>query len=131
MTLPPDLPDDLDPGAATSDDPPPSLMADVDALIADGKTYFEAELTYQKSRAGFAANRLKWTVLYGMAAFGFLHLAGIALTVGAVIALTPLVGPWLATLLVVALLAGAAFLLALRLRKKFNDIREVFEDDQS
>jgi len=106
-------------------------MADVDALIADGKTYFEAELTYQKSRAGFAANRLKWTVLYGMAAFGFLHLAGIALTVGAVIALTPLVGPWLATLLVVALLAGAAFLLALRLRKKFNDIREVFEDDQS
>jgi hypothetical protein len=103
-------------------------MADVDALIADGKTYFEAEIAYQKSRAGFAANRLKWTALYGAAAFGLLHLALIALTVGAVIALAPLVGPWIATAIVVLLLLVGALVFALRLRKKFDDIRSVFED---
>lgn len=128
--LPPDLPDDFDPDA-TGEDEAPSLMADVDALIADGKTYLEAELAYQKTRAGFAANRLKWTVLYGAAAFGLIHLAGIALTVGAVIALAPLVGPWIATGLVVILLLAGAVFFTLRLRKKFNDIRDVFEDEQA
>jgi hypothetical protein len=106
----------------------PSLKADIEALIADGKTYLEAELTYQKSRAGFAANRLKWTALYGAAAFGLLHLALIALTVGAVIALTPLTGPWIATAIVVALLLAGALVFVLRLRSKVGDIRSAFED---
>src|SRR5690349_21831369 len=119
--LPPDLPDDpgLEPAAAGA---PPSLMDDVEALIADGKTYLEAEITYQKSRAGFAANRLKWTALYGAAAFGLLHLAGIALTVGAVIALAPVTGPWIATGVVVLVLLLAALFFLLRLRSKFDDI---------
>lgn len=126
--LPPDLPDDAESPQSPKEDREPSLMADVDALIADGKTYFQAEIAYQKSRAGFAANRLKWTALYGAAAFGLLHLALIALTVGAVIALTPLVGPWIATAIVVLLLLVGALVFALRLRKKFDDIRSVFED---
>lgn len=126
--LPSDLPDEFDPapGEARGE---PSLMADIDALIADGKTYLEAELTYQKSRAGFAANRLKWTVVYGAAAFGLLHLALIALTVGVVIALSPLTGPWIATGIVVAVLLLGALVFVLRLRRKIGDIRSVFEDD--
>lgn len=103
-------------------------MEDIDALVADGKTYLEAELTYQKSRAGFAANRLKWTAIYGAAAFGLLHLALIALTVGAVIALTPMTGPWIATAIVVALLLAGALAFLQRLRSKLTDIRSVFED---
>lgn len=103
-------------------------MDDVDALIADGKTYFEAEVTYQKSRAGFAANRLKWTVIYGAGAFGLLHLALIALTVGVVIALTPLTGPWIATGIVVMLLLLGALVFVLKLRGHVADIRDVFED---
>jgi uncharacterized integral membrane protein len=106
----------------------PSLKSDIDALISDGKTYLEAELTYQKSRAGFAANRLKWTAIYGAAAFGLLHLALIALTVGAVIALAPLTGPWMATAIVVALLLAGALVFVLRLRSKVGDIRGAFED---
>lgn len=128
--LPTDLPDEYgsEPEALRGE---PSLMADIDALIADSKTYLEAEVTYQKSRAGFAANRLKWTAVYGAAAFGLLHLALIALTVGVVIALVPLVGPWIATAIVVfALLAGAA-VFVLRLRSKLSDIRDVFEGDAS
>ena len=133
VTLPPDLPDEPDPETAASADASetgaPSLMEDVDALIADGKTYLEAEFTYQKTRAGFAANRLKWTAIYGAAAFGLLHLALIALTVGVVIALVPLVGPWTATALVVATLLLGALVFVLKLRAKIGDIRDVFEDD--
>lgn len=104
-----------------------SLVDGVDALIADGKTYLQAELAYQKSRAGYTANRLKWSAAYGAAAFAFLHLALIALTVGIVFALSPLVGPWLATgIVVVVLLAAAAFLL-MRLRGKIADMRSVFD----
>jgi hypothetical protein len=66
--------------------------------------------------------------LYGAAAFGLLHLALIALTVGIVIALVPLVGPWIATAIVVAALLAAALLFILKLRAKLGDIRDVFED---
>lgn len=126
--LPSDLPDDFDPAPNAARDQH-SLMGDIDALIADGKTYFEAELTYQKSRAGFAANRLKWMVVYGAAAFGLLHLALIALTVGAVIALSPLTGPWIATGIVVILLVLGALAFVAKLRSKLGDIRGVFEGD--
>lgn len=132
--LPPDLPDELKSVALPSADDEKdsragSLMTDIDALFADGKTYLEAELAYQKSRAGYAANRLKWTAIYGAAAFGLLHLALIGLTVGLVIALVPVVGPWLATAIVVAvLLAGTAFFVV-KLRAKLADIRAAFEDE--
>ena len=125
--LPPDLPDELTPEPPPAEDDAPSLMADVEALIADGKTYLQAELTYQKSRAGFTADRLKWTAVYGAAAFAFLHLALIALTVGIVLALIPLVGAWIATAIVVAVLLLGAFLFVRKLRGKLADIRDVFE----
>lgn len=128
--LPPDLPDDHEADAEGSPRGGSSLMADIDALIADGKTYLEAEVAYQKSRAGFTANRVKWGVIYAAAAFGLLHLALIALTVGAVIALAPLIGPWLATgAVVVLLLAGAAVLL-FKLRSKVDDVRAVFDEGE-
>lgn len=125
---PPDPPDDPALPDSVSDDDTPSLVADVEALIEDGKTYLQAELTYQKSRAGFAADRLKWTAIYGAAAFGLLHLALIALTVGLVIALVPLVGPWIATAIVVAVLLLGAFVFVQKLRGKLRDIGDVFED---
>ena len=108
-----------------------SLLGDLDALLADGKTYLQSEIAYQKSRAGFSANRLKWSVIYGAAAFGLLHLALIALTVGAVIALAPLIGPWLATAVVVAVLLIGAIVFLLRLRGKVDDIRSVFESGEA
>lgn len=105
----------------------PSLLDDAEALFEDGKTYLQAELAYQKSRAGFAGNRLKWAAAYGAMAFGLLHLALIAFTVGLVIALALIVGPWLATAIVcIALLLGGVILL-LKLRSKIDDIRSIFD----
>src|SRR6185437_1399161 len=43
-----------------------SLIADVEVLIDDGKTYLEAELNYQKTRALYAGDRLKGLALYGL-----------------------------------------------------------------
>ncbi len=105
-----------------------SLASDIEALFDDGKTYLEAELAYQKSRAVFAGNRVKWSLVYGAAAFGFLHLALIALVVGAVMALTPLIGPWLAMLAVTILLLAGAALFITRLRGKLREVRSVFDE---
>jgi hypothetical protein len=128
--LPPELPEGLA-GDATEEAPGPSLIADIEALIADGRTYIDAELGYQKSRAGFAANRLKYVAIYGAAAFAFLHLALIALTVGLVFALSRITGPWIATGIVVLLLSAGAVIFGFRLRGKLADIRAAFEETGS
>ena len=107
-----------------------SLTDDIFALFDDGKTYVEAEIAFQKSRSSFVANRAKLAVAYGAAAFGVLHLALIALTVGTVIALAPLVGPWIAT----AIVGGALIVLGLvcvrMLKGKIDDIRDAFKGDR-
>ena len=108
----------------------PSLADDLLALFEDGKTYAEAEVAYQKSRAGYTANRLKSAVALGFGAFGVLHLALIALTVGVVIALMPLVGPWIATAIVSLTLIVAGIVLLRMLKKRIDDIRAAFSDEE-
>lgn len=105
-----------------------SLLDDVDALFADGRTYLQAELQYQKSRAGFAADRARSAAIYGLAALGLIHLALIALTVGVVIALAPLIGAWLATGAVAIVLAGAALVLLGRLRGSLSELGDAFKE---
>ncbi|KWV95928.1 MULTISPECIES: phage holin family protein [unclassified Erythrobacter] len=127
-----DLPDEHEPPETEEDDDQQfSLTDDVLALLEDGKTYAEAELRYQKSRAGFIANRVKGAVAFGLGAFGVLHLALIAATVGLVIALAPLIGPWGATAIVtLALIVAGAILLRL-LKGRIDDIRDAFEEDET
>lgn len=126
---PPDTSDDLDERANDEAEHGPSLADDALALFEDAKTYAEAEVAFQKSRASYTANRLKGAIAFGLGAFGVLHLALIALTVGAVIALAPIVGPWAATgiVTVALIILGVLFLIALRGR--INDIRSAFSDD--
>ena len=93
------------------------LVDDVRALYADGMALASTEIAFQKARAGFAASEIKSIVLLGVAALVVLHFALVALTVGAVIALTPLIGAIGATLAVTGvllLLAVTAGLMALR-----------------
>ena len=84
-------------------------MAEVEALVEDARTYLDAELNYQKSRAGFLAGRLKLVAGLGFAALYLVLLALVALAVGLVWTLTPLLGTWGAVAVVVLglfLLAG-------------------------
>ncbi len=106
-----------------------SLLDDVRALIDDGKTYLEAELGFQKTRAAFIADRAKSTVVFGAIAalLGFLALVG--LTVGSIIALTPLLTAWGASALVVALLLIAAALSARAAGRKWSSLMRSIAGD--
>lgn len=128
--LPSDLPDDHDPEAEGTRNES-GLMSDVEALIADGKTYVEAELAFQKSRLGFAAHSVKRSLIYGALALALIHLALIAAVVGVVFALTPHVGPWLALAIVVGVLVLAALFFALKLRNNIAGIGEAFAEDKT
>lgn len=123
-----DLPDEHEPSDDGSSDRGPSLTDDIFALIEDGKTYAEAEVAFQKSRAGYAANRAAGAIAFGLGAFGVFHLALIAATVGVVFALVPVVGPWIATAIVTLVLVAAGLLLLRLLKARIDDIRSAFED---
>ena len=123
-----DVPDDYEPAGEEQGTADASLVDDVVALLSDGKTYAEAELAFQKSRAGYTANRAKGAIAFGLAAFGVLHLALIAATVGLVIALVPLIGPWGATALVTLALIVIGVVLLRMLKGRIDDIRDAFSE---
>jgi hypothetical protein len=121
------LPSDVDPlpadGSGELDER--SLLEDVQALIDDGKTYLEAELTFQKTRAAFVADGAKGTVAFAGAAalLGLMALFG--LTVGLIIALSPLITAWGATGVVVGLLLLGALLAARAASRKWSRMMSV------
>jgi Flp pilus assembly pilin Flp len=123
-----DLPDDHGPPDDAELASGPSLTDDLTALFEDGKTYAEAEIAYQKSRAAFTADRARGAAGYALLAFGFVHLALIAATVGVLIALIPWIGAWGATAVVtVTLLAGAVLLFRL-VKGRFDEISSAFTE---
>lgn len=71
-----------------------SLFEDVEAAVEDGKTYLEAELAYQRTRVAFAADRAKDAALFAALGGALGLLALVALTIGLVIALVPLLTAW-------------------------------------
>lgn len=103
-----------DPNAAESEaqgDAFAALRDDVTALVEDARTYAEAEIAFQKTRAGLAGKATARALAMLVLALVLLHIALIALAVGAVIALAPLVTIWGAIAIVVGvLLAGVAAL---------------------
>lgn len=107
----------------------PSLADDALALFEDAKTYAEAEVAFQKTRASYTVGRLKGAIAFGLGAFGVLHLALIALTVGVVLALAPIVGPWAATAIVTAALVIVGLVLIFALKGRIDDIRSAFSDN--
>lgn len=88
------------------------LAEELRQLVADGRTLLEAELAYQKSRATLAGQGLKSLLGWGALALALVFFALMALVLGALLALTALVGAWIATAIVVATLLGAATLAA-------------------
>ncbi|MGB3797109.1 MAG: phage holin family protein [Alteraurantiacibacter sp.] len=100
-----------------------SLADDLEALLEDVRTYFDAEMSYQKTRAGFVADRLKKTIAFGVVAAYAAILATIGLTVGLIIALTPLITAWGATALVVLVLLLIAYLFVRKAASKWSDIQ--------
>ncbi len=87
-----------------------SLVEELAALYDDGKTYAEAELAFQKGRAALAGKSIGIAAGLVIVAIILLHIAFLALAVGLVMALAPLVTIWGAIAIVVG---GILLLVAL------------------
>ena len=103
-----------------------SLLEDLEALYADGRTYLSAEIAFQQSRAAYVGARAKSVAIFGAAAALLALLALIGLTVGLIITLAPLIGPLGATLLVVAVLLIFAALCARRAIRALGAVTGAF-----
>lgn len=88
-----------------------ALRDEVAALVEDARTYAEAELEFQKTRASLAGKHGARALVMLVLALVLLHIALIALAVGAVIALAPLVTIWGAIGIVVGVLLIGVILL--------------------
>jgi len=111
--------------------PANSLSEDIAALIEDGKTYAEAEIAFQKTRLSFTADRAKWGTLYILIALSVLHLALVAIVVGGILALTPLITAWGATAVVVGLLVLVGVIFGVKAKNRFGGLSKAFEQTKS
>lgn len=105
-----------------------SVLDDVEDLLVNVRTWFDAEVAYQKTRVGFVGSSLKALIglAVGAAVFGLLLL--VALTVGLLIALTPLVTAWGATAIVVAILGVVIFLLLRTASARWRDMMDAVRE---
>lgn len=71
-----------------------SLLGGARALFEDGQSLIAAELEFQKARAGFVLGRAKGILALAALALALLFFALMALVVGLLLALAPLIGPW-------------------------------------
>lgn len=131
----PDEHEPVGPTGESGDEPTfGSLADDVSALIDDGKTYLQAEVAFQKTRASYAGEKTKQGVVFGLAALAFLHLALIALVVGLVIVLGPYLTPFGAVAVVVGVLLLGVAIFAQKAVSRFKALGDAFkssDDEQS
>jgi len=107
-----------------------SLVDDVRELVADGRTLLEAELAYQKSRAALAGRTAKSMAGWIALALSLVFFALMALVMGLLLTLAPLIGGLGATLLVVAVLLVAAALSGWVAARRWSAMsRRLAEDD--
>ncbi len=108
-----------------------SLIDDVTALYEDGKDYLSAEVTFQKSRARFVGNRAGKIAGLGAGAAAIAYVALIALAVGLILTLMTLMGPLLATLIVVAVFLVIAGILGAMMLKEVRQLQAAMGKDKA
>lgn len=117
--------------AAPAAGPSSSLRDDVKALAQDGRTYLQAELAYQKSRAAYSAQEGKAGAVNGAIAAACAHMTGVALVVGLLLALGSEIGPWWALVVVTGIFAAAAAIFGLKAKGRFSRIANTFGGERA
>ena len=128
---PPDNADDIAPALPDDYEAEPdfedSLVEELATLIDGGRTYAEAELAFQRTRAKLTGRLIGVSLALVVVALILLHIAFLALAVGLVIALEPLLTIWGAVglvfgglLLLVAVLGWMALKRAQKLGRLFS-----------
>lgn len=87
-----------------------SLSEDLRDLADHARTFAQAELSYQKTRAAYAGQEAKSITVYAVLAAVFLFFAAMGLVFGLILALTPILTAWGATAVVCIVLLGVAAL---------------------
>lgn len=108
-----------------------SLNEDLHQLAQDARAYAEAELQFQKSRAAFAASASKNIAIYAVTALVLAFFAVMALVVGLVIALAPLITAWGSTAVVTLVLLGLAVFLLLRAKRQVTLLTTVWGGEKT
>ncbi|WP_373487960.1 phage holin family protein [Blastomonas sp.] len=107
----------------------PGLVEQLRGLYDDSRALIDAELAFQRARVSYAGKQTRTMALLLFIGLTFLGCTLIALTVGTMIALMPLLGPWGAmgaTVLGTILLAALCMWLAYR---KVGNITAAFASD--
>lgn len=115
-------------GAAVGDPPHRSLNDDVRSLAAAGRDLAQAELAYQKARAAYAGKATRNIVLASGAALTLGFLALIALVLGLILTLAPVLTPIGATAAVVAGLLIVAILCLMIARSSVKSMKAVLSE---
>lgn len=102
-----------------------SLAQDLRQLADEAKALAQAEIAFQKSRAAFVSNETKTIGLLAIAALVIIFFALMALVIGTVIALGPLVGPWGAMALVTIALLILALACGMGARSRLKNMMVV------
>lgn len=108
-----------------------TLVGSAQALIENGQSLMEAELAFQKARAGFVLSRAKGIIALGALALALLFFVLMALIVGLLLALAPLLGPWGALGAVVGGLLLVTALCVLGVIRRVGSIRKALKGSAS
>jgi hypothetical protein len=113
--------------------PDPSVSEQVSVVMEDLRALVRAEIRYHRSRLDYTRHVFRWAFRYGaIAAFAFGG-ASIALVIGLVLTLSPLIGPLGATLVVTLsfVIIGAIFGLQARKWMRKVYFPEMQRDDDN
>lgn len=106
----------------------PTLAEDVQQLIRDARALAEAEFAFQKTRAAYAGAEAKGIALLGVVAVVLVFFAVMALVVGAVIALGPVLTAWGAMAGVTLALLTIAGICALAAKVRLKRLKNAISD---
>ncbi|MCJ2181831.1 phage holin family protein [Novosphingobium sp. 1949] len=105
-----------------------TLAEDLRLLAGEAKVLARAELAYQKSRAGFVAGKLRTITGLLVLSLALLFFAAVALVVGLVFALAPILTAWGAMAVVTLGFVVLAGLCALAARRSLAGISAVIAE---
>lgn len=107
-----------------------TIIEELSALVEDAGIYATAELAFQRTRAKLAGRNIVAVLAFVVLAIILLHISIIALAVGLVIALEPLVTIWGAIGIVVGIMLLSVAILGLAAARRGQLIAEMFESSK-
>jgi len=106
-----------------------SLFSDMATLLADGRTFAEAEIAYQKARLGYAGKRGLRIAICGALALVCVIFALFALIIGVILGLAPYLTVWGSSAAVVIALLLTALVCLVIARHNARRISAAFRDE--